>query len=142
MAIAELRQIDVEQTHPSSEKPCCAPNEVVITLSTTVAIPDYTRYYKSPILEFAPAYMAYNDGSLLLQPLVDAHHDSLLSILMTGVLVTLFVRNTLVCIVNLRRTTIQKKALFYALLISQILGIVALAFAIYEQLDFLTRCKM
>ncbi|KAJ7107633.1 hypothetical protein C8R43DRAFT_1044731 [Mycena crocata] len=101
---------------------CCEPNEVVIELSTTLLVPDYARYYDTPILEFQPAYLPLPDGSLATIPFMNDLARSYLSLLVTAMLATLFLRNIVVCIDYIRRANMKRRTLFYLLLCSQLLS--------------------
>ncbi|KAJ7492822.1 hypothetical protein FB451DRAFT_1219666 [Mycena latifolia] len=102
---------------------CCEPNEVVIEISTTVLIPDYARYYDTPILAFQPDYLVLPDGSLTTAPFMNDLARSYLSLLVTAMLATLFLRNIIVSFDYLRRANMKRKTLFYLLLCSQLLSI-------------------
>ncbi|KAJ6627130.1 hypothetical protein B0H10DRAFT_1995557 [Mycena sp. CBHHK59/15] len=111
------------------------PNEVVIDLTTTLLIPDYARFYDAPILAFQPAYVALPDGSLATTTFMDDLARSYLSLLVTGMLATLFLRNILVSFDYIRRGKMKRKTLFYLLLCSQLLalGLVPLLTSYFSQ---------
>lgn len=102
---------------------CCEPNEVVIEISTTVLVPDYARYYDTPILTFQPSYLALPDGSLFTVPFMEDLSRSYLSLLVTAMLATLFLRNIIVSFDYLRRAKMKRRMLFYLLLCSQLLSV-------------------
>ncbi|KAJ7783561.1 hypothetical protein DFH07DRAFT_995789 [Mycena maculata] len=101
---------------------CCQPNEVVIEISTTLLIQDYSGYYDTPISTFQPAYLALPDGSLTTIPFIDDLAKSYLSLLVTAMLMTIFLRNIIVSLDYIRRATMKRKMLFYLLLCSQLLA--------------------
>jgi len=101
---------------------CCEPNEVVLELSTTLLIQDYTRFYDSPISTFQPAYFALPDGSLTTIPFNDDLASSYLSLLVTAMLATIFLRNIIVSFDYIYRVNVKRKTLFYLLLCSQLLA--------------------
>lgn len=104
----------------------CPPNILVVQLSTALVIPDYNTFYSpTPIQSFTPTYTALPDGSLLTPAFLHDQLDANLSLFITGVLAMLFVRNILLSGDYLRRNTVKKKKLFYALFFSQILAPVA-----------------
>lgn len=98
------------------------PNRVVIQLTTALAIPNYSRFYNTPIQSFHPSYRALDDGSLVASPFAADIASSNMTLLLLGVLTTLFIRNLLVSGDYLRRGKVKKKSLFYVLFISQILA--------------------
>jgi hypothetical protein len=102
---------------------CCEPNEVAIEISTTVLVPDYIRFYDTPISEFHPSYSTLPDGSLIAAPFLDDLARSYLSLLVTAMLATLFLRNIIVCFDYLRRAKMKRRVLFYLLLCSQLLSV-------------------
>ncbi|KAK7058837.1 hypothetical protein VNI00_001461 [Paramarasmius palmivorus] len=125
--------LDIRQTSPSdfpvfaapntAPTPCCPPNEVVIALSTSILIPDYSRFYQTPIQDFrGPTYAALGDGSLVTAALM---HDIFSANIMLSLLVlltTIFLRNTFVSGSYLRRTKVRRKVLFYMLFVSQVVA--------------------
>ncbi|KAF7339823.1 hypothetical protein MVEN_01898900 [Mycena venus] len=101
---------------------CCEPTEVAIEIATTLLVQDYSRFYDTPIFQFQPVYSALPDGSLLAVPFADDLARSYLSLLVTAMLATLFLRNIIVCFDYLRRATMKRRTLFYLLLCSQLLS--------------------
>jgi hypothetical protein len=102
---------------------CYEPNDVAIELSTAILVTDYTRFYDTPISTFQPVYLALPDGSLTTVPFMDDLARSYLSLLVTAMLATLFLRNIIVCFDYLRRVNLKRKTLFYLLLCSQLLSV-------------------
>lgn len=102
---------------------CYEPNAVAIELSTAILVTDYTRFYDTPISTFQPVYLALPDGSLTTVPFMDDLARSYLSLLVTAMLATLFLRNIIVCFDYLRRVNLKRKTLFYLLLCSQLLSV-------------------
>lgn len=103
--------------------PC---NRVVVQLTTTLVIPDYNRYYNTPIHEFQPVYSTLGDGSLITQPFTDDLLQSNVNIFLMGILAMLFLRNVFVSGDYIRRAKLKKKGLFYLLFNSQMLAFPAL----------------
>ncbi|KAJ7431821.1 hypothetical protein B0H11DRAFT_1761405 [Mycena galericulata] len=101
---------------------CCEPNEVVIEIATTLLIQDYARYYDTPISTFQPVYLALSDGSLITSPFMDDLASSYLSLLVTTMLATIFLRNIIVAVDYICRAKMKRKILFYLLLCSQLLA--------------------
>ena len=99
------------------------PNKVIINLSTQLSIPDYTFFYHQPIESFTPSFTALPDGSLLAEPFLTDIRVSNMDLLMIGIMLTLFVRNVIVSADYIRRGRVRYKALFYVLLITQLLGL-------------------
>jgi hypothetical protein len=112
----------------TSPTPCCsvATNEVIFRLSTIVTIPDYHRFYSSPIDSFSPTYYALPDGSLFTPPYTHDLMGAYKNLIFLSVLTIVFFRNILVSGDYIRRGKVKKKGLFYLLFASQILGPVAL----------------
>ncbi|KAK0208608.1 hypothetical protein DFS33DRAFT_1304539 [Desarmillaria ectypa] len=121
---------------------CCSPNEVVIALTTTLIIPDYTRYYDVPIAQFTPSYRALDDGSLVAQPLMDDLRFSAVETLVAGMLTTLFTRNLFVSGDYIRRAKVKSKILFYTLFVSQLFGAFALIPIIISEFDLTFGCTL
>ncbi|KAJ7275245.1 hypothetical protein B0H12DRAFT_247120 [Mycena haematopus] len=116
---------------------CCEPNEVAIEIFTTLLVPDYSRFYDTPISQFHPVYSALQDGSLVTVPFRDDLAKSYLSLLVTAMLATLFLRNIIVCFDYLARAKMKRRVLFYLLLSSQLLsmGLVPLLVSYFSNLD-------
>jgi hypothetical protein len=108
--------------------PCCSytANEVIFQLSTTITIPDYRRYYNSPIEAFAPTYYALPDGSLVTPTYISDLKDAYSDIILLCVLIVVFFRNIFVSGDYIWRGKVKKKGIFLLLLASQILGPVVL----------------
>ncbi|KAG6836808.1 hypothetical protein H0H93_002830 [Arthromyces matolae] len=104
---------------------CCA-NKVIINLSTSLVIPDYSLYYSGPLESFQPSFYGLDDGSLVAPPFVEDLSGANLSLLVNGILIMLFIRNIVVSGDYLRRVKIKKKTLFYILFLSQILAPISL----------------
>ncbi|KAJ7102135.1 hypothetical protein B0H15DRAFT_813313 [Mycena belliarum] len=102
---------------------CCEQNELLIEISTTLLVPDYARYYNTPILAFQPNYLALPDGSLATAALLNDLTRSYLSLMVTAMLVTVFLRNIIVSFDYIRRANMKRKTLFFLLLSSQLLSI-------------------
>lgn len=120
----------------------CA-NQVLIQLSTTLLVPDYSRYYSdSPIDLFKPVYFPLDDGSLITRPFIDdiLHKD--ICILLTGLLAMLFARNILTSADYLRRVTLKDKSLFHVLFASQLLAVVAFIPTIISQFSQSPNCSL
>lgn len=99
------------------------PNEVLLQLTTTVLIKDYSDFYNTPITGFSgPDYITLADGSLLTDIYTQDSKNASLFLSILVIFAVLFVRNTLVSGSYLYRTKVQKKFLFYMLFLSQILG--------------------
>jgi hypothetical protein len=112
----------------AAPSPCCSysANEVTFRLATTLTIPDYHRYYDSPIESFTPTYYALPDGSLITPAYVSDLRGAYSNIIFLCSLIVIFFRNILVSGGYIWRGKVKKKGLFYLLFASQILGPVAL----------------
>ncbi|KAK0465429.1 uncharacterized protein EV420DRAFT_1514318 [Desarmillaria tabescens] len=126
----------------TSSSTCCTPNEVVIALTTTLAIPDYTRYYDVPIAQFTPSYRVLDDGSLVAPPLMDDLRFDAARTLVAGMLTTLFTRNLFVSGDYIRRAKVKSKILFYTLFASQLFGAFALIPIIIPEFDLTFDCTL
>jgi hypothetical protein len=104
----------------------CTPNEVVIQLTTTLVIPDYSKYYETPISQFSPTYTALPDGSLLTPPYRAEFHAANANLLIVGMLLMFFLRNVFVTGNFIRRARVKSKYLFHVLFASQLAGLAAL----------------
>lgn len=105
---------------------CCTPNEVVVELATALIIPDYSRFYDTPIQSFHPTYHALDDGSLVAPPYTQDLLSANANLLINGMLVMLFARNILVSCDYIQRCNVKRKSLFYILLLSQLLAPISL----------------
>lgn len=111
---------------PTPTSTDCPPNTLVVKLSTTLIIPDYSRFFApTDIQTFLPTYTALADGSLLTPPFNRDIADSNLSLLVTGALAIVFARNIIVSGDYVRRGKVKKRFLFYVLFLSQILSPIA-----------------
>lgn len=109
--------------HPT---PSCSnpPNIVDLAIHTTVTISDFDRFYSTPIYSFQPSYQALPDGSLITPAFVHDGRGTVAWAAVLGGLIMFFIRNCLVSAGFIERVKIKKKNLFYALLASQLLGLV------------------
>jgi hypothetical protein len=115
---------------------------VVVALSTAISIPDYHRFYDQPIREFRPVYRAFPDGSLAAPPLLDDITASYALLLFIGALIMLFLRNTIVSADYIRRGRVKYKALFYVLLVSQLMGFVTFVLSATTYFTDDVNCKL
>ncbi|KAF9056308.1 hypothetical protein BJ165DRAFT_1522234 [Panaeolus papilionaceus] len=126
---------------PSSSS--CPPNTLLIELSTTVVVSDFSLFYSpQPITSFEPVYTALGDGSLLTPPYQQDLADANLSLLITGALAMLFLRNIIVSGDYLRRGKVKKKILFYVLFASQLLAPVGLIPVIVSYFSLNVNCTV
>ncbi|KAJ7786099.1 hypothetical protein B0H16DRAFT_17640 [Mycena metata] len=103
--------------------PSPTPTAAAIAISTTVVVPDFNRFYHIPISAFQPVYLALPDGSLTTVPFMDDLARSYLSLLVTAMLASLFLRNIVVSCDYFRRATMKRRTLFILLLCSQLLSL-------------------
>lgn len=126
-SVSSTIQTPAVATAPPSATCCSATaDEVIVHLSTTITIPDYHRYYDSPIESFTPTYETLPDGSLVTQPYLHNLKNTYSSLIFLSVLTAVFFRNILVSGDYIRRGKVKKKSLFYLLFASQLLGPVVL----------------
>lgn len=116
-----LHRRDAQSSTTSSS---CTLNEVVVQINTQVLIPDYREYYSVPITQFQMHYRPLADGSLVAGPYLSEIQQGNWLLLFIGMLLMLFLRNSVVSVDYIRRVRVKRKGLFYALLISQLLGVV------------------
>ncbi|KAK7694521.1 hypothetical protein QCA50_001707 [Cerrena zonata] len=115
---------DFIQCTPSPSS-CSTPNIVVIELATTLRIPDFARFYDTPIESFRPSYNALPDGSLVSSPLATDIRTANGWLLVFGATGVFFLLNSLSSFRYVREGHIKKKGLFYLLCCSQILGLMS-----------------
>ncbi|KII93201.1 hypothetical protein PLICRDRAFT_35385 [Plicaturopsis crispa FD-325 SS-3] len=128
-----------ETTHKVTS-PTSLPNQVDIQLSTTINIPNYTRYYHQPIESFRPTYVALQDGSLVAPPFLVDMRNASIHLAITGAMLLVFARNTVVSAEYIRRAKVKRKTLFYLLFVSQFLGVVSSIPTIVGYFDQSTNC--
>lgn len=133
-----LQALAADQTLESSS----CPNKVVIHLSTAVVLPNYSLFYNDPISLFQPKYQALDDGSLITPPFMEDLAGSNLSLLVTGFIAMVFVRNIIVSGDYLRRGKVKNKTLFYILFLSQLLGPVSIAPILVSYFDQALDCTV
>lgn len=102
------------------------PNEVLLRISTTVLIPDYSSFYTAtPIRQFRMDYTPFPDGSLVASPYISEVRRGDWTLLFSGMMLMLFIGTSIVAADYIRRVKVKHKALFYELLVSQLCGVVA-----------------
>ncbi|KAF7320250.1 hypothetical protein MKEN_00809600 [Mycena kentingensis (nom. inval.)] len=100
--------------------------QVVVELTTTVLIPDYARFYSSPLEQFEPSYINLPDGSLASDAFIEDLRRSYTSLLVVALLASVFLRNLVVCVDyfhRLPRANMKRRLLFFMLLASQVLSL-------------------
>lgn len=122
--------------------PTDCPNEVVVELTTTLLIPDYSRYYDTPIRQFQPSYTTLLDGSLVTKPFMDDLTNANINLLVTGILTMLFARNLFVSGDYIRRAKVKSKGLFYLLFASQLAASVSLIPIVVSSFVPSTNCTL
>ncbi|KAG6381319.1 hypothetical protein JVT61DRAFT_5727 [Boletus reticuloceps] len=120
-----------------------SPSQVVVALSTHITISDFATFYPhtSPN-SFQPAYASLADGSLVAPPF---HHDLAVNnalLLITGCLLSIFLRNASKAAIYLWRGKIKKKGLLYTLFLSQLLGPIAIIPIILAQFNTSVNCAV
>ncbi|KAI0757119.1 hypothetical protein C8Q80DRAFT_78385 [Daedaleopsis nitida] len=103
---------------------CETPDVVHVVIHTTITIPDFNRYYKTPISSFQPAYVALADGTLISSVYTSHLHVSQGWLVMAGAFGVFFIRNTYRAIQYTRTVKAKNKSLFYMLAVSQAIGVV------------------
>ncbi|KAF9270362.1 hypothetical protein L218DRAFT_30123 [Marasmius fiardii PR-910] len=99
------------------------PNEVIVRLQSDILIPDYSRYYDTPIADFkGPSYRPLDDGSLVTETFVHDLRNAHITLIVLVILAVVFLRNSFVSANYIRRARIRQKSLFYLLHLSQLFG--------------------
>ncbi|KZT30370.1 hypothetical protein NEOLEDRAFT_1173810 [Neolentinus lepideus HHB14362 ss-1] len=96
---------------------------VVVGLSTTFSL---TPYVPPSISSYRPIYSALPDGSFVTPTFLESMGRANGLLFALGAFIAFFIRNIIVSISYVRRGRVKHKYLFYALLVSQILGPVGL----------------
>lgn len=104
------------------------PTVVHVVIHTTVTIPDFYHYYKTPISSFRPHYTALDDGSLISSVYTPNLRVSEGWLVMGGALIVFFMLTTYRAIQYARVVKVRNKGLFYMLVASQAIGIVVSVF--------------
>ncbi|PIL32077.1 hypothetical protein GSI_06781 [Ganoderma sinense ZZ0214-1] len=104
------------------------PTVVHVVIHTTVTIPDFYRYYKTPLSSFQPQYTALDDGSLISSVYTPNLRVSEGWLVMGGALIVFFMLSTYRAIQYTRVVKVKNKGLFYMLIMSQLIGIVVSVF--------------
>ncbi|KAJ4001241.1 hypothetical protein F5050DRAFT_31850 [Lentinula boryana] len=117
------------------------PTQVVVALTTTILIPDYSLYYDTPISQFSPNYQALSDGSLIASPYRSELQQDNGVLLLLSILVTIFLRNAFVSGNYLRRIKVQRKVIFRMLFASQVIAFVGLVPKIVSFLTPRVNCR-
>jgi hypothetical protein len=118
------------------------PNQVVVQLTTSLVIPNYARFYDTPIQQFQPTYFSLDDGSVITKAFMDDLANANRNLLFTGILTMLFARNLFVSGDYIRRAKVKRKILFYVLFVSQLLACVSLVPSIVSEFDLSTNCAL
>ncbi|KAH8120095.1 hypothetical protein DFH11DRAFT_1500099, partial [Phellopilus nigrolimitatus] len=127
---------------PSSSSCSNTPNGVLLEVSMQVIIPDYSKFYTAtPIAQFRMAYTSLPDGSLIAPPLFSEVQEGNRLLIFAGMMLMLFLRNTIVSADYIRRGRVRYKGLFYALFISQFLGVVTFILIAASVLAIHIDCK-
>ncbi|KAJ1311636.1 hypothetical protein OPQ81_010112 [Rhizoctonia solani] len=94
----------------------------IIPFTTTLTVDTFPTPRPVDLDAYLPAYDAKGDGSLITPLYAQSATDEHIRIFITGALLMLFIRNILVSIDYLRRTSSRDRTLFWLLLISQMWG--------------------
>ncbi|KIJ68299.1 hypothetical protein HYDPIDRAFT_36792 [Hydnomerulius pinastri MD-312] len=124
-------------------EPTSQASEVVIDLNTMVTIPDFPRFYPgTPAESFQPIYYALSDGSLVAPPLVNDLRVNDIMLIITGFLLTIFLRNIWTATTYIWRGKVKKKGLLYTVFVSQLLGLVGFIPTIVAQFNRSAHCSV
>lgn len=115
--------------------------DVVIRLQADVSISHYRDYYDGPVESFQPKYYALDDGTLLSDRYVRGQRLARVWLCIAGALCIFFLRNTWLALSYIRRSRVKDKTLFYLLLLSQVLGLLAAITTTVGDLDMSANCN-
>ena len=119
------------------------PTPVVVHFSTSLTIPDLSAFYPDTSPDsFRPIYYALPDGSLLAPPLRHDLTTNSVLLILTGSLLSIFLRNVCVAAIYLCRGKIKKKGLLYTIFLSQLLGPIAIIPIIVAQFSSSANCAV
>lgn len=123
--------------------PSCSdvPNVVKVAVHTTVTIPDYSRFYPTPINSFQPTFIPLGDGSLITPVLESDFRLTCAWLVVLGAMLMFFIRNTLTSAAFIRRAKVKKKNLFFVLFASQVLGIAGITPDLVSHFDYSASCS-
>ncbi|KAH9857891.1 hypothetical protein C2E23DRAFT_719367 [Lenzites betulinus] len=110
---------------PCTTAPSGSPNVLQVVIHTTVTIRDFSNYYKVPISDFQPTYVALPDGSLVSSVFLPNLTISKSWLVMGGALCMFFLTTTYKSFLYLRTVKVKNKSLFYMLFTSQAIGLFA-----------------
>ena len=131
---------DAAQSSTSTRSPNPGPNILEIDLHTTVIIPDFHRFYSGNISSFRPSYHALADGSLVASPLISDIRSANIQLASTSAIAAFFFLTSWLAARYVRRGKIKRKGLFYALLVSQLLGLGAMVIMLVPYFDQFISC--
>jgi hypothetical protein len=114
---------------------------VVVQLTTLLTISDFSAFYPGSSPDaFLPIYDALADGSLVAPPLRDDLTVNNIFLIITGCLLSIFLRNICKAAIYLWRGRVKKKGLLYTLFLSQLLGPIAVIPIIVAPFSWSTNC--
>lgn len=123
--------------------PASVPTQLVVDLTTLLTISDFPSFYPgTPSDSFHPIYYALPDGSLVASPFHNDLTTNNVCLIITGFLLSVFLRNVCKATTYLWRGRIKKKALLYTLFLSQLLGPIAIIPLIVTQFSTYTNCNV
>ena len=116
---------------------------VLVQLTTVLTISDFSAFYPGSSPDsFQPIYYALADGSLVAPPLRDDLTLNNVFLLITGCLLSIFLRNICKAAIYLWRGRVKKKSLLYTLFLSQLLGPIAVIPIIVPQFSSSANCAL
>lgn len=99
--------------------------DVLVEVIATAVIRNFDKYYPGvPIDDFKPEYSPLADGSLVCPPLIKDVQQVYTILIISSALFVFFFRNTFTVVRYIRSGKVPHKALFYALLASQVMGFI------------------
>ena len=124
-------------------QPSPTDTQVVVDLSTVITISNFSRFYPSVSPDsFQPIYYTLADGSLVAPPLLDDLRISNIFLIITGCLLSIFLRNSFISAIYAWRGKVRRKGLLYILFFSQLLGPIAIISIIIAQFDISANCAV
>lgn len=137
----QVPRLQAIQPLAASTPSTSTPDAVLLDLHTTIVIPDYYLYYHAPISSFHPTYHALADGSLVATPFIADMRSANIHLACISAITMFFLVTTLTTAQYIRRGKIKKKGLFWFLLFSQLLGMIAMLSMIVPFFDQFVGCK-
>ncbi|KAF8559218.1 hypothetical protein OG21DRAFT_710042 [Imleria badia] len=124
-------------------QPSPQPTSLVVDLTTLITISDFSAFYPAASPDsFQPIYYPLADGSLVAPPFHDDLTVNNVFLIVTGCLLSIFIRNVYLAAIYLWTGKVKKKGLLYTLFLSQLLGPIAIIPFIVAQFSRSADCAV